>query len=382
MKNLLKNTFLLIGIIMVFLGNAISLKLSAQNSTNAEEIIQSSFAKISENYANESQTLNFFYRETIQEDNKYAQLSEVTGNLKYSAYHLPLQTTQAMHAYQVGDFYNTNFIGSRWYNTLTQPEDQALVQASRQSQTLFKHNIGQEITGGPLGLTAYDKVKYPSLFFTASNRNTKTTELNKDYQFELKGQKTFRGYQVYEIAFKPAKINKNQVGFQGVIYVEQNSLALVRFEYAQVVTQNLNIYRADKEEFVHPKHQVVLEYAQTNNKWNLSHIEVIDEVIWQNTKTKQMIANYTTTSELWIQDITSEETVYFSDSKLLPNTLQSSLRNVQDTYKVEFWNWLESSEKYPKLGENIRKDLENNIALEIQFKSTPETWTTAGLSTK
>ncbi len=367
MKYPSKERLLLKGIFLFILNIATLLSFNATAQNQAEEIIKTALEKIQENYSNDTQYLQFIYRETIQEDRQYVYLGEAVGTIEYGAYQQPLNISKAQHTYQNGDHFNGNFIGNRWHNTLTQPNDEAQIFNSRQSHQLFKYAIGQEITGGPLGLTAYDKIKYPSHFFKTSKQGQ--TQASGDYQFQLLGTQNHEGMEVHSIQFSPKKISKYEPSFEGTCYVEKNSFAIVYLEYKQ--TSGQDIYRADKEEFTHQQHTVQLSYTQKNREWHLAHVQVTDQIDWKDAKLAKRFANYITSSELWVND--SENNAMYSTSNkiLFPNTLSNTLVQVQDAYQADFWYQLERSALYPQIESKIRNDLERQDALETQFKSAP-----------
>ncbi len=336
---------------------------TAQNT--AEEIIKTALEKIPQNYSQEAQKLPFLYRETIQEDNQYAYLGEAVGTLNYGAYQQAFNVSKAQHAYQNSDHFNGNFIGNRWHNTLTHPSDKAQIFGSRQSHQWFKYNIGQAITGGPLGLTAYDKIKYPSHFFKTNKHGQ--VQLNEEYQFQLTDMQTYKGKIAYYIQFNPKKIHKFEAGFEGVLYVEQKSFAIMFLEYKQ--TSGQDVYRADKEEFTHQQHSVQLTYTQIQEKWQLAHIKVTDFIDWKDAQSSQRFAQYTTNSELWLSDTQALMNAKVSTEIFFPNTLSSTLTQIQGAYRANFWNQLARSASYPTLNSQLTNDLERHQALEAQFES-------------
>jgi hypothetical protein len=167
-----------------------------------------------------------------------------------------------------------------------------------------------------LGITAADCIKYKKHFLESKNL--------KNYEYEYEGTTTLNNINVYKISFKPKKTSKN-TPFEGKIYVEDSSLAIIRVEIKQV--HKWNSY--------YPSYKMSVDYKKYNNRWCLYKIEKEEMVI------VSFSTDYTDTlsikHEFIVTDLQNEDVKPFSKEEIFPNKIQNQLYKLDMPFEEDVW---------------------------------------------
>ncbi len=200
----------------------------------AKQIIKQAINHIETNYPTTPIYMDGFYRETIKNKNKYIQLNEAVVKFYYTAY--PQKTIDSkLWLDWDPSFYGTNYNFQMEGNSycfgesenkathFNTKDDQVKILGSRSSE-----NIGDEepvASGGPLSMTANDKVKYMYDFLDPGNSNK--------YIYKKEGYKEIDNEIYYVLNFYPKKLTEkvifdhskknNQAIFLGKIYVNMKT---------------------------------------------------------------------------------------------------------------------------------------------------------------
>ncbi|NJL15579.1 MAG: hypothetical protein HC913_22950 [Microscillaceae bacterium] len=324
MKSLIVSVFLKGIIFSLYLLNG----LSAQNQEipSGEALLEQSLAQRPRQYAQNSQEKHFIYRETIAQNGHYAQLTEASGHLYYQPYAQSFDYQKAYQQYHQGDLYNTSFLDTRRHQVLTHPGDQARIYEARSSEANFQPGTAIQLKGGPLGLTAYDLVKYPAVFMEKGPKAQVSPRLNPRYQFRVLGESLQAGRMCYEIEFLPKATRNKEAVFAGKIYLDKQSLAIVQVSYQQIADEKQDVLVYCGEKFIYQGHQVRVCYQPLESgHWTLSQITVRDQVQWQPNARTATWLSYENESAIWL----SPE----KKPSVLPNLCKLCLIK-------EIWVWL------------------------------------------
>lgn len=370
--------------------NPLNLKVQLQSSElKLEEVVvdakgldprnllREAIEKIPTNYPNQPFNMEGFYRELIRENDRYVKLSEAVCQFYYIGYDQKLNLKEAYESYH--DYSSINaatFISGRWYDDLTFPQDQVKVLQARVSENLFRGEINTSIAGGPLGLMAFDKVKYPTYFMSSSNNKVPAAAYRnylRDYEYKLENVTKYDQNNVYVLSFAPKKV-KERVNLKGKIYIDIESLAFVAFEYEMLPSERPVDYVLARNLLRHTQHKVRLDYRQYDGKWYPHQLSVDDIVTVLDRRTQKEVSTYETASEILISDIKTENVQSFNEKDIFKNTISNHLYEYPLEYKPDFWDKYYSTGNFIPLENNVRQDLEQNMSLEKQFlaKQTQE----------
>ena len=179
-----------------------------------------------------------FFRETSKQNDKHISLSEA-----------------------VIDVYKTSY--------LNEQADLIMLKKGRRGSNVESSDLVNLIVeGGLYNSLRLDIMKYSISFLDP--------EFFKYYVYDLIKQISFNGRQTYIIGFK-FKENISYPGFDGKIYLDVETLALVRseFRYSQeglASTYDLLVRKAPMNLKIIPKYgRYEVEYRHYDGKWNLNH---------------------------------------------------------------------------------------------------------------
>jgi hypothetical protein len=203
-----------------------------------EEIISKILSKISLNYSPENEIMTSFYREVLKQDSKYIDVAEALMEIRKSAY-------------------NNSFA-----------QDKTKVIKGRKSMNVKPFQfVDFKIQGGPYYITKLDVVKTLDTFLDPEFRDF--YKYNIDEIIEVDNRET------YVISFKPRE-KVDYPCYQGVLYVDMSSFALVRAEFSlsrsglKFARESL-IKKKPKDFYVRPINvDYKVSYRRANNKWHLN----------------------------------------------------------------------------------------------------------------
>ena len=272
---------------------------------NPRELILKAYNNKAVNYSNKPELLTAFFREATKQDNKYISLSEATIDIYKTAY--------------------TN-----------ESEDLVKLKKGRRgSNTEASELINLVVEGGLYNSMQLDIMKYGVSFLDPEQMN--------NYDYTLDRQTTYEGRQTYIINFR---FNQNQsyMGFDGIIYLDATSLALVRCEFeispsGLVYAKSLMIKKSPLGYQVKPKYgKYEIDYRMYDGCWNLMH-GFSD--IGVKVKKKRAVANngftcqFTSTSEFVITGRETEgfERIKYKEASKPNDILYEQISNTD----LEFW---------------------------------------------
>lgn len=174
---------------------------------DARSLVLAALARVGENYPEETQMLNLFYRETIKKGSRYVGISE--GIL---------------------DLYKTGYGVRRIGKDRVKVERSRKILNQRASDTL-----AVKIQGGPLLAVEFDLVKNPDALFDEHTIHW--------YSYTHERYAMLEGRTQYVVSFKPANIVDYPL-YEGLLYIDAESLTLSRAEISMDISDRTKAERA------------------------------------------------------------------------------------------------------------------------------------------
>lgn len=281
---------------------------------------------IKKNYPQKTCGLTGFYREIIKKGNQYVTLNEAVLDISKASY---------------TDFSN----------------DQLAIYKGRGNQNVkINDTLFLKLQGGPISTMYVDLVKNSFI-------GTDLLSAPMYYNFWM-GPNVYKdGATIYTIQFNQ-KDSINETLFRGKIFIESESLAIVRAEFSMNVEDNPKAWR----EFVTKKPDnlklgvdyanYVINYKKYNNKWYFDYAR-IDLKFNAKYKGKFLKNKYTIVSELAVTDIKNNIVPKLDTKKRIrPKDVMSS--KVNDFTDNNFWenyNIIEPDESIENIISKIIKQL-------------------------
>lgn len=244
----------------------------------ANEIINTALKNIQKNYNTEIINLHGFYRELLFENDLPIKLAESACIFEFQPYQNKFDKKEAKKIYNSYSKLIDNhfqFILGLWYdNVIIDPAEKVKIIEARTSEDLSTAYSEFSISGGPLGLLALDKVKYPVRIF--DKKSLKKTK------FTLAGITEYDNNRVFVLEFEPKKKSK-QPSFSGKILISTIDFAFVSIQYnfdTNYTPKTYKVFRFDEISTTKPKsdlfkilsHKVTVNYMKGNYKWHISNI--------------------------------------------------------------------------------------------------------------
>ena len=205
---------------------------------NAENLVRKVFAEKSKTVQDESLLMTAFYRETIKRRSRNVSLTEaVVTILKQPNASLVKDAIQLGKARKSTDY--------KRLDTLT-----------------------VKLQGGPFSTIYLDIMKYPEYIFTNETINS--------YRFSFDQPTTINNRNVYVVNFG-SKNNGQNINYNGKLYIDVQSLALVSATYALDVsnkskTKNLLVKTKPRDVVVYPlEAKYKVDYKSKGDKWYYSY---------------------------------------------------------------------------------------------------------------
>ena len=300
--------------------NSVQLKEIRVTVVNPEEIVSKILAKIPVNYSRETEVMNSFYREVLKQDDKYIDVAEALLEIRKASYD--------------NDF----------------SQDKIKVIRGRKSENVNPFRfVDFKIQGGPFYITKLDVVKTLDSFLDPEFRDM--------YKFTMEGVIDVDNRATYLLSFKPREKSED-ANYEGKLYVDMSSLALVRAEFnlsraGLKFAREALIRKKPKDFYVRPFDvEYKVSYRRSENKWHLSTAQAS---IKFRVKSKQDRVNsvFHSESELLITDFRPDlGTRYKRDELFKPNDIFTDLVT---SYNDGFWG----DYNIIKPSENLRKSLES-----------------------
>lgn len=300
--------------------NSVQLKEIRVTVVNPEEIVNRILAKIPINYGRETEVMTSFYREVLKQDNKYIGVAEALMEIRKASYD----------------------------NVYTQ--DKVKVIRGRKSDNVRPFQfVDFKIQGGPYYITKLDVVKTLDSFLDPEFRDM--------YKYTMEGVIDVDNRATYLLSFKP-KEKSEDADYEGKLYVDMSSLALVRAEFCLSkaglkYAREALIRKKPKDFYVRPFDvEYKVSYRRSENKWHLSTARAS---IKFRVKSKQDRVNsvFHSESELLITDFRPDDKNRFRRDELFRS--DDIFTEVISSYNDGYWGDYNTI----KPSEELRKSLEN-----------------------
>jgi hypothetical protein len=273
---------------------------------NPRELIERALANKSENYSNKPMLLTAFFREATKQNNSYISLSEA-----------------------IIDIYKTSYS--------IESEDLVKLKKGRKgSNTEESELVNMVVEGGLYNSMQLDVVKYGVSFLDP--------EQMSNYEYTMDKQISYGGRQTYVIRFN-FNPDKNFVGFDGTLYLDAKSLAIVRAEFeisdaGLLYAKEMMVKRAPSGFQVKPKFgKYEVEYRMYNDCWNLMHgrsdIGVKVKKL-RGSKNKGYTCQFTSASEFVVtgQETEGFERIKYKEASKPKDILYEQISSTD----LEFWD--------------------------------------------
>jgi len=302
---------------------SIRIKEVKVTSSTPERLLNHIRENLSLNYSNDSKLMTGFYRETIQQDDNYINVSEAVIEILKAPYSNSVR------------------------NDLVR-----VIKGRRSPDVKPFQWLNFKLQGGPFTITKLDIVKTIESFIDEEYQNS--------YEYNISRVIWYNENPVYILEFKPVA-EFNDLGFVGEIYVHHETFAIVHvnFRYNKIGLKNAEsamIKRKPKGVKAKPTYtNYEVNYQQYLDKWHLANVKasVKFKVRSRNDKIN---SEYHSVSDLLITDIQNTELKKFDRDESF--TQRDIFVEMISNYDPDFW------ENY-----NIIKPDED---LQNAFKSTAE----------
>ncbi|MEO0581371.1 MAG: prolyl oligopeptidase family serine peptidase [Bacteroidota bacterium] len=344
-------------------------KLVYQKPLKPEQIVRRAIKNVPKNYAPDPVILKGLYRETIQENDRYIQLDEAMTELYYTGYPQRKLSPRLWETWYYTDVYafdlEADDIFDQILHDLNTPQEQMRVLHTRSSENHSQYGLQTVIMGGPMDLTAWDKVKYAYDFLDP--------RLVSKYAYTLAGRKEENGVICYVLDFYPkslegrivfnqSKKNKRPI-YYGKLYIDMESFAVVKYNYSLAVSRDFGYYNPR----IPLSFTVSVDYRRMNGKWYLDHIHGEQLEDFGKAGARKPIL-HVGIRDFFIQDIQQQQVAPFPDSTLWLSSLYTALRSLNMLYQREAWDENPVVDLHPWPAK-LQAQLEVNEPLEEQFAS-------------
>ncbi len=339
---------------------------------SGRELVNNAIKNVKENYPVETVELETFYREKLFENNKFIELNESINSIVYTKYP---QKGYAKKSFR--QYWNSKqewqkeegfplWVGLpqffKYYNTV---DDKCYVKTKRVSNNLSESDpkTYSYITGGPLALTAIDKVKYLADFMDP--------KLLGKYDYYRKNAVLIDGVLCIEVGFKPKVGTKpvhqpwnKKIGFplySGTICISKDDFAVVKFECQFSIINKTLGYQVQEPWQIYPTTiSVQVKYNQLENgKWILNRVRT-NQFIKANPKGKwKVLEDYNCIRELTVFNVQSDLGKARSNDKLLRDIESARLRSFTSEYDALIWEEFDKENTY-KLSKKELEEIGKN----------------------
>ncbi len=305
-------------------------ELSAVNISafkDADKLVRRVFEEKNKNVQNESVYMTAFYRETIKRRARNVSLTEAVVNILKEPH-----TSSQRDVIQLG-------------------------KARKSTDYKRLDTLSVKLQGGPFSTIYLDIMKYPEYIFTDITIPS--------YSFSFDAPSTIDNRNVYVVNFS-SKNNGLNINYNGKLYIDVQSLALVSANYALDVsnkrkTKNLLVTKKPRDVVVYPlEANYRVDYKVTAGKWYYSYSNL--SLKFKISKKRQLFSKvYTLSSEMAVTDWeanTNDKKIRNKD-KLKPNVIITDA--ISGFSDPNFWgeyNLIEPDKSIESAINKIRKSIE------------------------
>ena len=268
-----------------------------------QEILRRLYDKIGINYPGNTEIMTSFYREVLRQDDDYIDVAEAVVDISKAAY-------------------DNEYA-----------EDKVRFIKGRKSLNVKPAQLVDfKIQGGPYYITKLDVVKTLDSFLDP--------EYAPFYKFNLDEVIEHDDRSTYVISFKP-KDKGDEVVYQGKLYVDMSTFALVKAEFGLSRTglkeaAHSLIQKKPRDLIVRPvKVLYQVNYRRSGLNWHLSN--AMASISFKvKSKTERINSEFHSVSELLVTDFKKEEGVRFKRNELFSS--QDIFTEMVTNYDKDFWD--------------------------------------------
>ena len=287
---------------------------------NTQDIISKILTKIPLNYSRDVEIMTSFYREVLKQDRQYIDVAEALMEIRKASYD----------------------------NSFAQDKVKFIKGRKSLNVKPFQF-VDFKIQGGPYYITKLDVVKTLDSFLDPEFRDF--------YKFSMEKIIEVDNRETYVIQFKP-KEKVDYPCYQGRLYVDMSSFALVRAEFSlsrsglKFAYESL-IRKKPKDFYVRPVSvNYKVSYRRANNKWHLSTAQAIINFRVKSKKEK-VNSIFHSESELLITDFRPDDGTHFKKEEMFNS--KDIFTEVVTDYDDGFWG----DYNIIKPSEELRKSLQD-----------------------
>ncbi|MBC3847681.1 carboxypeptidase-like regulatory domain-containing protein [Winogradskyella echinorum] len=294
---------------------------------NAESLVKKVFNDKNKNIQDESVYMTAFYRETIKRRNRNVSLTEAVVNILKQP--------------------NASF----------QRDAIQLGKARKSTDYRRLDTVSVKLQGGPFSAIYLDVMKYPEYIFT--------DETISSYNFSFDEPTTINNRSVFVVSFTP-KNNSLSINYNGKLYIDVNTLALVSANYALDVSdinksKNLLVRKKPSDVIVYPlEANYKVDYKAKGNKWYYSYSNL--SLKFKVNKKREIFNKvYTLSSEMAVTDweVNTADVRIKNKDRLRPTVIITDA--ISGFSDPNFWgeyNLIEPDKSIQTAIDKIRKNIE------------------------
>jgi len=343
-----------------------AVELTYKKPLTAKQILQRTKKYLPDNYPQEPVHYTAFYRETMQENDRFTHLNEAWIQLYASSYPQKLDR-KAWQRWHYDDAYAFEYNGATWFHQIIHhfnaPEDQVRLLEARSSANHSPNRFDPILRSGPGEMTSLDLVKFQCDFLLPRNF--------KRYQYTLKERELIRGRSCYVIQFHPLESGRRMVFdmsrkltrsiYVGRIYVDIQSFAVMRMDYKLAQNVDFGFYQPR----IPLDYHVTFDYKMEGENWHPQRVKLTQVIPASNKYWGVSPLLIVGTKEMIFTETETDNVQQFPEDEVWKYTRWTSLRDHPFPYRPNAWDSLKTKE--PSRLPQISHDLEGERALEDQF---------------
>lgn len=294
---------------------------------DAESLVRKVFKEKNKNMQDESVYMTAFYRETIKRRSRNVSLTEAVVNILKQPH-----TSNQSDAIQLG-------------------------KARKRTDYERLDTVSVKLQGGPFSAIYLDIMKYPEYIFT--------DETISSYKFSFDQPTNVNNRNVFVVNFN-SKNNGLNLNYNGQLFIDAQSLALVRANYALDVSnksksRNLLVRKKPRNVIVYPLEATYrVDYKAKDSKWYYSYSN-LNLKFKVNKKRELFNKVYTLSSEMAVTDwqINTSDKKIKSKDRLRPTVIITDA--ISGFSDPNFWgeyNLIEPDKSIESAIDKIRKNIE------------------------
>jgi hypothetical protein len=281
---------------------SIRIKEVKVTATTPEKLLKNIREHLSVNYSEDTKLMTAFYRETIQQDNEYINVSEAVIEILKAPY------------------------SNSSHNDLVR-----IVKGRRSPDVKPFQWLNFKLQGGPFTITKLDVVKTVESFINETFQNS--------YIYNISKVIWYNEYPVYVLEFKPVA-EFNGLGFVGEIYVDRETFAIVHvnFHFNRSGLKNAESVMIKKKpkgvkaKPIYANYEV--NYQQYLDKWHLANVKASVKFKVRS-KNDKINSEYHSISDLLITNIQDTELKKFDRDESF--TQRDIFVEMINNYDPNFW---------------------------------------------